>query len=91
MKASEIWVERKAISHFPTVFSEDLFCRQVKNTGLFRKGLTRFSPQCFQDVKKKKKKKFNRFAAFIFLYLQTLSNFRKSEYRVTECDSSGSQ
>ena len=31
----------RAISPFPTVFSEDLFCRHVKNQALFGKRLTR--------------------------------------------------
>ena len=31
----------RAISPFPVVFSKDLYCRHVKNQGLFGKGLRR--------------------------------------------------
>ena len=39
----DCWKKRncslRAVSHFPTVFSEDLYCRHVKNQGLIGKRL----------------------------------------------------
>ena len=38
----------QAISPFPVVFSEELYCRRVKNQGLFRKGLKEVSDDNFK-------------------------------------------